>query len=173
MEQQDESDVAAPTPLLQAPINGRVPLGEVAGNNGAESEAAKNSEEQAAPAKKGIGKGKKGNTAKKANQHMMETGEQLCVEVLEDENQSAHSSAAEGACQELMKDDSQGMLLRALAFDCAVTNVCRILKVHRKSLLIMTGHTPHHPLPPTQLAENYHRNLQHRTSILKCRDLMM
>ncbi len=110
MEQQDESDIAASTPLPQTPTQVRVPLGEIASNKGAHSEAISTYEEQAAPAKKGTGKGKKGNNAKKANKGMREKAEEVHVEVLEDENRSINSSAAEEACQELLEDGSQGML---------------------------------------------------------------
>lgn len=127
MEQHEESDLVASTPLPQTPIEGRAPLGEVAGNKGAESEATNISEEQAGPAKKGTGKGKKGNISKKANKQTKEKIEEVRVEILEDENQSIHSSAAEEACQDLLKDGSQGMLCRTLAFKCAVTHSCRSL----------------------------------------------
>ncbi len=110
LEQQDESDIAASTPLPQTPTQVRVPLGEVAGNKGAHSEAISTYEEQAAPAKKGTGKGKKGNNAKKANRGMREKAEEVRIEVLEDANRSINSSAAEEACQDLFKDGSQGML---------------------------------------------------------------
>lgn len=107
MEQQDESDVASSTPLPQTPIKGRVPLGEIAGNKGTEGEETNTSEEQVAPAKKGNGKGKKGNTAKKINEQMREEAEEVRVEVLEDEDQSIHSSAAKEACRDLLQDGSQ------------------------------------------------------------------
>ena len=127
MEQQDESDIAASIPLPQTPIKGRVPLGEVAGNKGAEIEATNTSEERVAPVKKGIGKGKKGQAAKKANTQTTQKAEEVCVEVLEDENQSIHSSAAEEACKNLLKKGSQGMSYGTLPFPCAVTNPCRSL----------------------------------------------
>ena len=125
MEQQDESDVASSTPLPQTPIKGRVPLGEIAGNKGTEGEETNTSEEQVAPAKKGNGKGKKGNTAKKTNEQMREKAEEVRVEVLEDENQSIHSSAAKEACRDLLQDGSQGMFHGILASSCAVTDSCR------------------------------------------------
>ena len=122
IEHQDGSDIAATIPLPQTPIKDRVPLGETTGNKGARSEPASTSEEQAAPAKKGTGKGKKGNTAKKANKKTREKAEDADAGVLEDESQSMHSSAAEEARQDLLKDGSQGMLHITLAFDCTVTN---------------------------------------------------
>ena len=124
MEQQEESDVAFTIPLPQTPINDRVPLGEITGNKGAQSEAANTPEEQAAPVKKGTGKGKKGNAAKNANKKTKEKAEEVHVEVLKDESNSINSSAAEEACQDLLKDGSQGVLPRTLAFNRTVTNPC-------------------------------------------------
>ncbi|KAM0806067.1 hypothetical protein BDR22DRAFT_816299 [Usnea florida] len=106
MEQHDESSVAVLVPLPQTPTKGRIPLGEIANNKGAESQAPTNSEERAAPAKKGTGKGKKRTMAKQAKTEMTEKAEEVCVEILEDENQSTCSSAVE-ACQDLLKDGSQ------------------------------------------------------------------
>lgn len=120
MEQHDESSVAVLIPLPQTPIKGRTPLGEIADNKGAESEAITHSEERAAPAKKEVGKGKKGITAKKANTQRREKAEEVCVEILEDENKSTCSSAVE-ACQDLLKDGSQGMLHHTLAVNFAVS----------------------------------------------------
>ena len=120
MEQHDESSVAVLIPLPQTPIKGRIPLGEIADNKGAENETITNSEERAAPAKKEVGKGKKGITAKKANTQMKKKAEEVYVEILEDENQSTCSSAVE-ACQNLLKDGSQGMLHHTLAVNFAVS----------------------------------------------------
>ena len=107
-EQQDGSDIAATIPLPQTPLKDRVPLGETTGNKGAYIDAANTSEEQAAPAKKRIGKGKKGNAAKKATKTTKEEAKEMCVEVLEDESQSIQSTAADEASQDLLKDGSQG-----------------------------------------------------------------
>ena len=109
LEQQDGSDIAATIPLPQTPLKDRVPLGETTGNKGAHTDAANTSEEQAAPAKQGIGKGKKGNAAKKANKKMKEEAKEICAGVLEDESQSIQSIAADEASQDLLKDGSQGV----------------------------------------------------------------
>lgn len=130
MEHLDESDIAASTSLPDTPSKGRVPLGEVAGNKGAEYEATNTSEQRAVPAKKGTGKGRKGNTAKKADKQTREKAEEVGVEVLEDENKSVHSSAAEETSQDLLKDGSQGMLHGTLVFHCAVTNSRRSKVTH-------------------------------------------
>ena len=110
LEQQNEPDIAASIPLPQTPIKARVPLGEVQGNAGTHSEVSSTSEEQAAPTKKAIGRGKKGNNAKKANKQEKDKAEELCAEVLEDASRSVHSSAAEEACQDLLSEGSEGIL---------------------------------------------------------------
>lgn len=133
IEQQEGSDIAATIPLPQTPTKDRAPLGEITGNKGVQSEPANTSEEQAASVvKKGTGKGKKGNAAKKANKKTEERAEEVHAEVLEDESHSAHSSAAEEARQDLLKDGSQGLLPRTLGFTCTVTNPCQSLQVPPK-----------------------------------------
>ena len=132
VEQQDGSDIAATIPLPQTPIKDRVPLGETTGNKGAHREATNISENQAVPVKKGTGKGKKGNATKKANKKTKGEVEEVRVEVLEDESQSIHSSAAEEACQDLLKDGSQGVFHRAQAFDRTVADPFQSLQVQPK-----------------------------------------
>ena len=120
MEQHDESSVAVLIPLPQTPTKARTPLGEIANNKGSESQVITNSEETAAPAKKEVGKGKKQTTTKKANIERREKAEEVCVEILEDKNQSTRSSAVE-ACQDLLNDGSQGILHHTLAVKFAVS----------------------------------------------------
>ena len=115
IEQLDGSDIAATIPLPQTPLKDRVPLGETTGNKGAHIDAANTSEEQAAPVKKGIGKGKKGNATKKVNKKTKEEAKDMCAGVLEDESQSIHRTAADEASQDLLEDRSQGVLQRTLA----------------------------------------------------------
>lgn len=110
IEQQEGSDIAATIPLPQTPTKDRAPLGEITGNKGLQIEAVNTLEEQVAPVKKGTGKGKKGNAAKKPNKKTEERAEEVHTEVLEDESYSIHSSAAEEARQDLLKDGSQGLL---------------------------------------------------------------
>ena len=120
MVQHDESSVAVLIPLPQTPTKGRIPLGEIANNKGAESQPNTNSEERAAPAKKEVEKGKKRTTAKKAKTETTEKAEEACVEILEDKNQSTCSSAVE-ACQDLLQDGSQGRLPHTLAINFAIS----------------------------------------------------
>ena len=110
VEQQDASDIAATIPLPQTPLKDRVPLGETTGNKGAHIGASNTSEEQVAPAKKGNGKGKNGNAAKKASRKTKKEAKEMCAGVLEDESQSIYSSAANEASQNLLKDGPQGAL---------------------------------------------------------------
>lgn len=127
IEQQDESDIAALIPLPHTPVKGRVPLGEVAGNKDPKNEATNTAGNRVAPTKKGTGRAKNRQAAQKANEQMTQKAEEMHVEVLEDENQSTHSSAAEEASKDLLKDGSQGMLHGTLRFPCAVINLCRYL----------------------------------------------
>ena len=108
VEQPSEPDLAASTPSPQTPIKARVPLGEVAGNKGTENEATNTSANRGAPAKIGNGKAKTRKGAQKANKQMTQMAGEAYVEVLEDENQSTYSSAAEEASKDLLKDGSQG-----------------------------------------------------------------
>lgn len=103
-EPQEESVVAASVPLPMTPIKGRVPLGETSGNTVAVPEIV-NEENMAAAAKKGPGKGKKGIAPRKATKPKKAKVEKSEVEVLEDDNQSQTSSAAEEACKDLLRED--------------------------------------------------------------------
>ena len=123
VEQQDGSDIADTVPLPQTPLKDRVPLGETSGNQGVHVDAANTSEEQAAPAKKGIGKGKKGNAGKKANTKAKEQAKEMCAGVWEDESQSIQSTAADEASQDLLKG-SQGVLQRTLASRLYGSDMC-------------------------------------------------
>ena len=130
MEQHDESSVAVLVPLPQTPTKGRTPLGEIVNNKGAESQAITNAEERAAPAKKGIGKGKKRTMAKQAKTEMTEKNEEVSVEILEDENQSTCSSAVE-ACHDLLKDSSQGRLHHTLTVNFTISQALIHIGVFR------------------------------------------
>ena len=102
-ELQEESEIASSTPLPPTPTKKRVPLGEISENMATEVQAAE-VEEKMAPSKKGPGRGKKANAAKKGQKKVKDTEAE--VEVLEDENESETSSAVEEACQDLLKGSS-------------------------------------------------------------------
>ena len=115
IEQQNGSDIAVTIPLPHSPLKDRVPLGETTGNKGAHIDALNTPEEQAAPVRKGIGKGKKGNAAKKASKKTKEQAKETYAGVLEDESQSIQSTAADEASQDLLKDGPEGAFQRTLA----------------------------------------------------------
>ncbi|MCJ1392214.1 hypothetical protein MMC18_005081 [Xylographa bjoerkii] len=105
---EDETNLAAATPLPSTPTMSRTPLGEVAGNmygeivNGEEQDnAIKPAKQAAVKARKAKGtkKGRKKGDVEKENQ----------VEILEDPYQSSASSAVEEACEDLLKEDSGEM----------------------------------------------------------------
>ena len=104
-EQQDDSDIAASTPLPPTPVKKRVPLGEISENAATEAQVAE-LEQKLVPAKKGSVRGKKANVAKKTNKQKKVKAMEVEPEVLEDGNESSTSSAVEEACQDLLKDGS-------------------------------------------------------------------
>lgn len=101
-EMQEETDTAASVPLPLTPKpKARAPLGETSGNTAAAQENVHTSEENKAAVKKGPGKGKK-TGARKATKPNQSQEERSTVEVIEDDNQSQTSSAAEEACKHLL-----------------------------------------------------------------------
>lgn len=98
----DESDIAASVPLPSTPLKERAPLGEITNNKGTEPSMSTNSEFIDEPVKNKVKKGKKGRPAKKGAKR---TKQEPDAEVLEDDNQSSTSSAAEEACHDLKMDD--------------------------------------------------------------------
>ena len=104
-ELQEESEIASSTPLPPTPTKKRVPLGEISENIATEVQAAE-VEEKMAPSKKGPGRGKTANAAKKGPKQKKVKDTEAEMEVLEDENESETSSAVEEACQDLLKSSS-------------------------------------------------------------------
>lgn len=100
----DEADLASSTPLPLTPVT-RVPLGEVAGNR---EEIRSELRQLSKVEKKPPVKGKKGRVAKKAKSQENDKINNETVEVLEDDSQSATSSAVDEACQKLMQESSGG-----------------------------------------------------------------
>lgn len=92
-----DSTSLSPTPVT------RVPLGEIAGN-----EIKADAHETSTIEKKAPVDGKKGKVAKKTKKHENHKIDRETVEVLEDGNQSATSSAVDEACQNLMQPSSGG-----------------------------------------------------------------
>ena len=104
-ELQEESDIAASTPLPPTPVKKRVPLGEISDNVATEAQVAE-LEQKLVPAKKGSVRGKKANATKKTNKQKKVKAMDVEPKILEDDNESTTSSAVEEACQDLLKDSS-------------------------------------------------------------------
>ena len=104
-ELQEESEIAASTPLPTTPAKKRVPLGEISENIANEAQVVE-LEEKLMPAKKGSLRGKKGSAAKKINKPKKGKAMNRDSGILEDGNESTASSAVEEACQDLLKDTS-------------------------------------------------------------------
>lgn len=98
----EEADLASATPLPLTPVT-RVPLGEIAGNK---EEIKTEPHELSKAEKKPLVKGKKGRVAKEVKKQENHKIDHETIEVLEDDNQSATSSAVEEACQNLMQESS-------------------------------------------------------------------
>lgn len=109
---QEESDLAASTPLPSTPIKPRAPLGEISNNKVTEPGPVNATEEKVEPSKKG--KGKKAHGTKKMTKQKKDNKEQPDGEVLEDGNESTTSSALEEACRDLLRGKS-GTFPRFLA----------------------------------------------------------
>lgn len=108
--QPKDTDIAANVPLpATPPVTRRKPLGEISGNQ-EELPAAIDDPEQILKANKGPGKGKKGKGAKKSKKQSQPADNQALEEVVPDENESETSSAVEDACQDLLKEQPQGIL---------------------------------------------------------------
>ncbi|KAK0514190.1 hypothetical protein JMJ35_002807 [Cladonia borealis] len=105
-ELQEESEIAASTPLPPTPVKKRVPLGEISENVATEAQVAE-LEQKLVPAKKGSVRGKKANVAKKTNKQRKLKAMNAEPEVLEDDNESSTSSAVEEACQDLLQENSE------------------------------------------------------------------
>lgn len=109
---EDEPNIAAEPPLLATPTTttGRAPLGEIIVQNvNADALLAETMEVVLKPAKKAATKGKKAKGPKKSRKKNDADKENI-AEVLEDDNQSATSSAVSEACEDLMKEHSGGIL---------------------------------------------------------------
>lgn len=104
-ELQEESDIAASTPLPPTPVKQRVPLGEISDNVATEAQVAE-LEQKLVPAKKGSVRGKKANGTKKTKMQKKVKAMDIEPKILEDDNESSTSSAVEEACQDLLKDSS-------------------------------------------------------------------
>ncbi|KAL9026917.1 MAG: hypothetical protein Q9196_004489 [Gyalolechia fulgens] len=105
------------------PITKRMPLGEISGNQ-EELLAAMEHPGETLKANKGP-KGKKGKTSKNSRKDDEAVGTKQPEDVLPDDNESEISSAVEDACQDLLKEQTQGT-----------------------SPTVMHDQSPHSPPPP-------------------------
>lgn len=101
----DEVNLATATPLPLTPQIERAPLGEIAGNPIGEVTSMLEVN-LAKPVKKVTGKPKKAKAPRKEKKRPVQ--DETDFEILEDDNQSSTSSAVEEACEELLRDHSQG-----------------------------------------------------------------
>ncbi|KAL9035330.1 MAG: hypothetical protein Q9180_004920 [Flavoplaca navasiana] len=99
----EDSSTVAPTP---PPATKRSPLREITGNQ-EEVPIAVDDPEEILKGNKGTGKGKKSKSSKKSKKDVESTNDEESGKVLPDENRSETSSAVDGACQDLLKDQTQ------------------------------------------------------------------
>lgn len=102
---EDELGLAMSTALPATPPKDREPLGEVAGNGSEDTVVV---EDVVQLEKKGGAKGKKAKRTKKGKKQPKIISEEATPEVLEDDDQSATSSAVEEACGDLLKPNAGG-----------------------------------------------------------------
>ncbi|SLM34091.1 hypothetical protein LPUS_02768 [Lasallia pustulata] len=100
---EDELGLAMSTALPATPPKDREPLGEVAGNGSEDTVVV---EDVVQLEKKGGAKGKKAKRTKKGKKQPKIISEEATPEVLEDDDQSATSSAVEEACGDLLKPNA-------------------------------------------------------------------
>lgn len=131
----EEADLASSTPL---PLT-RVPLGEIAGNK---EEIKSESHELSKAEKKPPVKGKKGKVTKEAKKQENDKTGHETVEILEDDNQSATSSAVDEACQNLMQESSGGKCLILDPERDWAANDLRSPEIHQ---VVMHDERPHTP----------------------------
>ena len=99
----EDSSTVAPTP---PPATKRAPLREITGNQ-EEVPIAVDDPEEILKGNKGTGKGKKSKSSK-SKKDAENTNDEESAKVLPDENRSETSSAVDGACQDLLRDQTQG-----------------------------------------------------------------
>ncbi len=104
----EETNLAASTPLPLTPVPNRAHLGEITGNSGEVKAVVRAVESSVKAHKKAPLKGRRGKTLKNAKKITPNARSEESIEVIEDDNQSATSSAVDEACHELMKEPSGG-----------------------------------------------------------------
>ena len=145
----EETNLAASTPLPSTPVPLRAPLGEITGNSEEVKSMVSNLEELVKAQKKAPPKGKRGkvpHSERKLVSNARREEEIIEVEIVEDDNQSATSSAVEEACQDLMRESSGGnsitrsvLSFRPLTMNVGRSEICQVI-IHDKR-----PHTPPSP----------------------------
>lgn len=96
-----------PTTSPSSTASKRAPLGEITGNQ-EEVPGAVDDPEEILKANRGTAKEKKSKRSKKSKKDAQSTNNEVSGKVLPDENESETSSAVDNACQDLLKDQTQG-----------------------------------------------------------------
>lgn len=124
---EDEVNMAAETPLPSTPTTttNRPPLGEIAQNVNADAMIAENLEVILKPTKKVTAKSKKTKGPKKGRKKV-DADKENTAEVLEDDCQSATSSAVEEACEDLMSEHSGGTIPHSGILTPSVTSQAHV-----------------------------------------------
>lgn len=104
----EEAILAEQTPLSSTPVKRRAPLGVITGNSEENVDKPAEVDGSGDVGKKVVLKGKKGRAPKKGKKCIQTVQNEVTLEVLEDDNQSATSSAVDEACEELIKENSKG-----------------------------------------------------------------
>ena len=110
-EQAEEAVTAASVALPSTPTKDRVPLGEISHNSNAVIEMVVNTE---GDEKKVAAKGKKGKGGKKGKKGAKAKADEAPIEVLEDDDQSSHSDAADHARDLLLDDAHSGVFFNTV-----------------------------------------------------------
>jgi hypothetical protein len=104
----EQNKLPASSTLPLNPLSHRAPLGEITGNSEEVKTMINDLEQLVHEQKKAPPKERRGKAQRKTKKFAPNTRNEASVEVVEDDNQSATSSAVEEACQELMKEASGG-----------------------------------------------------------------
>ena len=112
----EEATTAASIALPPTPTKERVPLGEISSNSPAKVDMVV---ENSFDADQKPAKGKKGKGAKKGKKGAKAKAGTESVEVLEDDNLSSHSDAAEQACGDLTENNAnRGVFFVSIHIEC-------------------------------------------------------
>lgn len=106
----EDTNLAASTPLPLTPLALRTPLGEISGNSEEVKAMVNNLEQLVKAQKKAPPKGRRGKVQNNDKKLALNARHEESIEVIEDDNQSATSSAVDEACQDLMGEPTRGKI---------------------------------------------------------------